>query len=157
MKFTLIKDIKKDKTMSLILKGFLVFIFLYLISDILVMNSNFGLSVESISSTLFGNEEEYLDPINEAAFLEFWHIQIFFIMMILFTLSAIFIRLANRSRLIVTNILMISAISSLLAIVLAYYMASFFVSVYIFTFFIWHITAIYMIFYSFWKLNAQSI
>ena len=157
MRFTLIKDIKKDKTMSLILKGFLVFIFLYLISDILVMNSNFGLSVESISSTLFGNEEEYLNPINEAAFLEFWHIQIFFIMMILFTLSAIFIRLANRSRLIVTNILMISAISSLLAIVLAYYMASFFVSVYIFTFFIWHITAIYMIFYSFWKLNAQGI
>ncbi|MCK4974839.1 MAG: hypothetical protein KAR81_06265 [Sulfurimonas sp.] len=143
--------------MSLILKGFLVFILLYLVSDILVMNSSFGISVETINTTLFGNEEEYIDPINEASFLEFWHTQIFFIMMILLTLNAIFIRVAKRSRVIITNILMISAITSLISLPLAFYMSNFFINIYVITYFIWHLMAIYMIFYSFWKLNAKSV
>ena len=157
MKFTLINNIQKDSAMSLILKGFLVFILLYLVSDILVMNSSFGISVETINTTLFGNEEEYIDPINEASFLEFWHTQIFFIMMILLTLNAIFIRVAKRSRVIITNILMISAITSLISLPLAFYMSNFFINIYVITYFIWHLMAIYMIFYSFWKLNAKSV
>ena len=157
MKFTLINNIQKDSAMSLILKGFLIFILLYLVSDILVMNSSFGISVETINTTLFGNEEEYIDPINEASFLEFWHTEIFFIMMILLTLNAIFIRVASRSRTILTNILMISAITSLISLPLAFYMSKFFVNIYILTYFIWHLMAIYMIFYSFWKLNAKSV
>ena len=156
MKFTLINNIQKDSAMSLILKGFLIFILLYLAADILVMNSSFGISIQSISTTLFGNEEEYIDPINEASFLEFWHTQIFFIMMILLTLNAIFIRMAKKSRVIVPNILMISAIISLVSLPLAFY-SEFFIQVYIFTYFIWHLMAVYMIFYSFWKLNAKSV
>jgi len=157
VKFTLIKNIQKDSAMSLILKGFLLFILLYLIADVLVMNSSFGITVDTITTTLFGNEEEYIDPINEASFLEFWHTQIFFVMMVLLTLNAIFIRVANRSRVINTNILMISAITSLISIVLAYYVSDFFVNVYIWSYFIWHAMALYMIVYSFWKLRAKSV
>ena len=157
MKFTLVKNIQKDSAMSMVLKGFLVFILFYLIADILVMNSSFGLSVNSISTTLYGNEDEYIDAINKASFLEFWHTQIFFIMMVLLTLNAIFIRMAKRSRVILTNILMISAITSLTSLPLAYYLSDFFVNVYITSYFIWHILAVYMIFYSFWKLNAPSV
>ncbi|PHS56219.1 MAG: hypothetical protein COB17_10030 [Sulfurimonas sp.] len=143
--------------MSLILKGFLIFILLYLISNILVMNSSFGISVDSINSTLFGNEDEYVDPITESAFLEFWHTEIFFIMMILFTLNAVFIRVAKRSRIILTNVLMISAITSLISLALAYYVSDFFINIYVYTFFIWHIMAAYISLYSFWKLNASSV
>jgi len=143
--------------MSLILKGFLLFILLYLIADVLVMNSSFGITVDTITTTLFGNEEEYIDPINEASFLEFWHTQIFFVMMILLTLNAIFIRVANRSRVINTNILMISAITSLISLVLAFYVSNFFINVYMWSYFIWHTMAIYMIIYSFWKLRAKSV
>lgn len=157
MKFTLINNLQKDSAMSLILKGFLVFILLYLISNILVMNSSFGISVEAVNTTLFGNADEYIDPITESAFLEFWHTEIFFIMMILLTLNAIFIRVAKRSRIILTNILMISAISSLIALPLAYYISIVFVNVYIIAFFSWHLIATYIIFYSFWKLNAKSV
>jgi len=157
VKFTLVKNIQKDSAMSLVLKGFLVFILFYLVSDILVMNSSFGITVDTITTTLFGNEEEYIDPINEAAFLEFWHTQIFFVMMVLLTLNAIFIRVANRSRVINTNILMISAITSLISIVLAYYVSDFFVNVYMWSYFIWHGMAAYMIVYSFWKLRAKSV
>jgi len=157
VKFTLIKNLQKDSAMSLIIKGFLVFILLYLVSDILVLNSSFGISVDSINTTLFGNEDEYIDPIIESAFLEFWHTEIFFIMMILFTLNAIFIRVAKRSRIIFTNILMLSAICSLISLPLAYYMSDIFINIYVFSFFTWHIMATYIIFYSFWKLNASSL
>ncbi|MFT7004749.1 MAG: hypothetical protein ACJAWW_002114 [Sulfurimonas sp.] len=157
MKFTLIKDIKKDKAMSLILTGFLSFILLYIISDIIVKYFGFGISVDALKSTLFGNEDEFIDPLTKASFLEFWHIEIFFMMMILLTLSAVFIRLANKSRVLVTNILMISSITSLITIALTYFVSDMFIYIYVLTFFIWHLSAIYMILYSFWKLYARSI
>jgi hypothetical protein len=157
VKFTVIKNLQKDSAMSLILKGFLFFILLYIVSDIFVMKSSFGISAEAVSSTLFGSEEAYIDPINESSFLEFWHTQIFFIMMILLTLSAVFIRVAKRSRNILTNVLMISAIISLVSLPLAFYTSKFFIDIYIVGYFLWHLVAIYMIFYSFWKLNARSV
>lgn len=143
--------------MSLILKGFLFFILLYVVSDIFVMKSSFGISADAVSSTLFGSEDAYIDPINEASFLEFWHTQIFFIMMILLTLSAVFIRVAKRSRNIITNALMISALISLFSLPLAFYTSKFFIDIYVMGYFLWHLVAIYMIFYSFWKLNARSV
>lgn len=157
MRFTLINNLQKDSTMSLILKGLLVFMLLFLLSDILVMKSSFGISAQTINTTLFGDEEAYIDPISESSFLEFWHTQIFFIMMTLLTLSAIFIRVAKRSRTLFTNIVMTSAIISLVSLPLGFYMSKFFIDIYIWTYFIWHTIALYMIFYSFWKLNAKSV
>ena len=157
MRFTLINNIKQDSAMRLILTGFLVFILIYLISDITVKYSSFGLFSDKINITLFGSEEEYIDPITKASFLEFWHTEIFFIMMILLTLSAVFIRLAKKSRILVTNTVMISAIISLIALALSYFISPFFVAVYIAAYFLWHITALYMILYSLWKLYDKSI
>ncbi|WP_324170616.1 hypothetical protein [Sulfurimonas sp.] len=143
--------------MSLILKGFLSFILLFLISDILVKYFSFGITPDAIYITLFGNEEEFIDPITKSYFLEFWHTEIFFIMMNLLTLSAIFIRLSNKSKIAMTNILMISAIISLISLPMSFFISSDFVYIYLLTFFIWHLSAIYMILYSFWKLNDKSI
>jgi hypothetical protein len=157
VKFTLINNIKKDKVMKLILTGFLSFILLYIISDIFVKYFGFGISVDAIKITLVGSEAEFIDPITKASFLEFWHVEIFFMMMILLTLSAIFIRLANRSRTFMTNILMISAITSLVTIALAYFVSAIFIYIYVITFFIWHLSAVYMILYSFWKLYAKGV
>ena len=157
MKFTLINNIKKDKAMKFILTGFLGFILLYLISDIMVKYFGFGVTADAIKVTLFGNEDEFIDPITKASFLEFWHTEIFFMMMILFTLSAIYIRLSNRSRVFMTNMLMVSALTSLITLAMAYFVSDTFIYIYVITFFIWHLTALYMILYSFWKLYGKSI
>ena len=157
MKFTLINNIKQDKAMRLILTGFLSFILLYLVSDIIVKYFSFGIFPDAIRVTLYGNEEEFIDPITQASFLEFWHVEIFFMMMILLTLSAIFIRLAKRSRVAMTNTLMISAIISLITLALSYFISGIFIYIYVLTFFIWHLSAVYMIFYSFWKLYDKSL
>ena len=97
MKFTLIKDLKQDSLMKPILSGLLIFTLLYLIADIIVKNATVGIFITDITYSLFGNEEEFLDPMLQSTFLEFWHIEIFFIMMILLSLSAVFIRLSTMN------------------------------------------------------------
>jgi hypothetical protein len=155
MKFTLIKDLKQDSVMSPILSGLLFFIILYLVSDIFVKDLGFGISVHTINLTLFGSEEEFLDPITQASFLEFWHVEIFFIMMIVFTLSTIFIRVSNASKsaIVLVNLMMISSIISLISLPFAYFFSSEFINIYVATFFIWHILAILSSLYSLKRLH----
>ncbi len=155
MKFTIIKDLNQDSMMKPILSSLLFFTLLYLLSDFFVKYSSFGLFPHAVYSTLFGSEEEFLDPISKASFLEFWHVEIFFIMMILFTLSTIFIRVSNASRraIIVVNLMMISAIASLISLPLAYFFSSSFINIYVATFFIWHILALFSVLYSLKRLH----
>lgn len=157
MRFTLISNIKQDKAMRLILSCFLVFVVLFLVFDIVVKYNSFGIFADKISVTLFGNEEEYIDPITKSAFLEFWHTEIFFIMMLLITLSAVFVRVAKKWVLSTLNTLMISAIVSLCALALAFFMSKAFINIYVATFFLWHGAALYMSFYSLWKLYDKSV
>ena len=159
MRFTLIKDIKKDRAMRPILATLLAFMFLYLLADIFVKEAGFGLFYVELSSTLFGNEEEFLEPITRASFLEFIHAEIFFIMMLLLTLSAVFVRLSNKSNttLLVLNLVTLSALSSLIFLALSYFYLAFFLYLYIYTFFIWHLGACYMVLYSLWKLYARTL
>jgi len=155
MKFTIIKDLNQDSMMKPILSGFLFFILFFLLSDFIVKYDSFGIFPHALQSTLFGNEEEFLDPISEASFLEFWHVEIFFIMMIIFTLSTIIIRLskASKSAMFAVNLMMISAITSLISLPLAYYFSSKFINIYVITFFIWHILALISTFYSLKRLH----
>lgn len=154
MKFTLIKKLSQDKSMRPILTGLLLFTLLYILSDILVKYVNFGVFPDAINVTLFGDEEQYIDPLSTSAFLEFWHVEIFFIMMILLTLSAVFVRVSkdDTSKTILLSALMICALFSLISLVLAFFVAKIFVLIYSILFFVWHAIAVYMILYSLGKL-----
>lgn len=154
MKFTLIKKLSQDKSMRPILSALLLFTLLYILSDILVKYVNFGVFPDAINVTLFGDEEQYIDPLSTSAFLEFWHVEIFFIMMILLTLSAVFVRVSkdDTSKIILLSALMICALFSLISLVLAFFLAKTFVLIYVILFFIWHAIAVYMILYSLGKL-----
>lgn len=155
MRFTLIKNVKQDKSMKPLLNGLLLFIILYLIFDVFVKNHTLGLTVQTVSTTLFGNADEFLDPMNKAVFLEFVHMQIFFLMMLLLTLSAVFIRLLHtKTKAIFTmNLLMIFGLFTPLTLFGAYFFAAEFVNLYLVCFFAWHIIALYMALKSLWELN----
>ena len=157
MRFTLIKDLKRDPTMKPILGGLISFILLYLISDVFVKKITIGLYPHDVKQTLFGNEEEFIEPLTQGSFLEFLHIEIFFVMMILLTLSAVYIRLrsSRAGSSIILHIVMISAILSILSIFVAYFASETFVYVYVLSFLIWHIFAIYMAISSFWSLYRE--
>lgn len=158
MRFTLIKSLQQDKSMRPILTGLLFFTLFYILSDVLVKYLNFGVFPEAIKLTLFGNEEQYIDPLTKASFLEFWHAEIFFMMMILLTISAVFVRLAKHEtfKIIVLNALMLSALFSLVSLLLTFFVSKFFVFFYSFLFLIWHIIALCIIVYSLWKLYYDT-
>jgi hypothetical protein len=141
--------------MKPLLNGLVFFILLYLIFDLFVQSYTMGLSTESIRNTLFGNADEFLDPMNKSVFLEFVHMRIFFLMMLLLTLSAVFIRLlqAKTDTLLSMNILMFFALLTPLSLLLAYFYKAEFVTIYLVSFFLWHIMAFYMALRSIWELN----
>ena len=155
MKFTLLKDLKQDVLMKPILSGLLIFTLLYIVSDIFVKQATIGIILSDISNNLFGNEDEFLDPMLLSSFLEFWHIEIFFIMMVLFTLSAIFIRLStmNTTNMLILNITLLSALASLICFALSYFVSKEFLFIYIAGFYTWHILSFYMAITSLWKLH----
>ncbi|ADN09084.1 hypothetical protein [Sulfurimonas autotrophica] len=155
MRFTLIKNVKQDKGMKPLLNGLLIFIMLYLIFDIFVKNHTLGLSIHTVSTTLFGNADEFLDPMNKSVFLEFIHIQIFFLMMLLLTLSAVFIRLLYKKQntILIMNLLMVFGILCPIALTAAYFYSAEFIGIYLVCFFSWHVIAFYMALKSLWELN----
>ncbi len=144
--------------MKPILSFLLLFLLLYIISDIFVKSSAFGITPKSVNIHLFGDEDEFIDPLSKSAFLEFWHMEIFFMMMILLTLSAIFIRVckAATNTIIALNILMISAMLSLVSIALAFFVSEIFTEVYLASYWIWHLSALYMIVISLWRLHYDT-
>ena len=144
--------------MKPLLNGLLIFITLYLIFDIFVKSHTLGLSIQTISTTLFGNTDEFLDPMNKSVFLEFIHMQIFFLMMLLLTLSAVFIRLFSKKKttILLMNLLMFFGILSPITLAAAYFYSSEFISIYLLCFFSWHIIALYMALKSLWELNLAK-
>ena len=141
--------------MKPLLNGLLVFIILYLIFDLFVKNHTLGLTIQTVSTTLFGNADEFLDPMNESVFLEFVHMQIFFLMMLLLTLSAVFIRLLHKKQntLLLMNLVMLFGVLTPATLTAAYFYSAEFTGIYLVCFFAWHILALYMALKSLWELN----
>lgn len=145
MKFTLIKDLKKDRVMKPIISSVLIFSILFIASDLFVKHNGFGITPASIELSVYGDEEQFLDPIGKNVFLEFWHVEIFSVMMVCFLLSTIYIRLSMGSKkaLIIVNIMLISAILSLIFLPVLYFFSAVFIYPYLLTFYIWHLCAFF--------------
>jgi len=146
MKFTVIKDVKHDPLMRPLLGGLLLFILLFLGADIFLKDDRIGLTPSHLAQTLFGNEEEYIEPASEQFLLELMHSDIFFMMMTLLTLSAVYARLCQKARLrlININLTMVSALLSIVLLPLAYYLSAHFILPWIIAFYLWHILALMM-------------
>jgi hypothetical protein len=145
MKFTVIKDLRKDRIMRPILSSALLFGMLFIVADLFVKHNGFGITPTAIKMSVLGDEEQFLDPLGKNVFLEFWHVEIFSIMMVCFIVSTIYIRLSNGSKkaLFIVNVMLISAILSLVFLPLLYFLSSSFIYPYLFTFYTWHLCAFF--------------
>ena len=146
MKFTLVKDVKHDSLMRPLLGGLLLFIFLFLTADIFLKDDHIGLTPATLSQTLFGNEEAFVEPVSEHFLLELMHSDIFFMMMTLLTLSTVYARLCQNSmlRLVNINVTMVSALLAIIFLPLAYYFSAHLILPYIAAFYLWHLMALMM-------------
>ncbi len=156
MKFTLVKDLRHDPLMRPLLGGLLLFVILFLGADIAVKQAQFGLTPAQLETTLYGDEARYVEPLTQHFLLEHLHADIFFIMMVLLTLSAVYARLCRHKnlRLVMINAVMMAALSATAFLPLAYFVSDLFVLPYIVAFFAWHLGAFWLALASLYYLFA---
>ena len=146
MRFTLVKDLRSDVLMRPLLSGLLLFIILFLTGDILLKREFIGLDMTAVSTTLYGNEEEFIEPLSPFTLLEHLHADIFFIMMTLLTLGAVYARVCPRKRLatVFIHLVMLAALGAVVFLALAYFKGAAFILPWLASFWLWHALALFM-------------
>ncbi len=144
--------------MKSLLNGLLIFILLYLPLDLFVKSHTIGITTGAIQTTLFGNADEFLDPMNKSVFLEFVHMQIFFLMMLVLTLSAVYIRLLHHktNTILSMNLFVFFALLTPITLAATYFYSDQFTTIYLASFFTWHAIALLMTLRSLWELNLAA-
>lgn len=152
MKFTLVKNLRQDPLMRPILIGLLIFFILYFTGDIFLVQNQFGSSYEALYKTYYGFEEEFIDSLSLQAILEYTHQKVFFVMMSLLTLSAVYIRVNFKSAfmIVILNITLLSAFLTQLLFILSFYYEL--LIFYYIVFYMWHIMALYMSIISLYRI-----
>lgn len=146
MKFTLVKDLKGNALLRPLLGGLVSFIIFFLFADVILKNDHIGLTTSTLSATLYGDEENYIEPVTFHFILELLHSDIFFMMMILLTLSAIYSRLCEKHkvRLILINLTMVAALFDVVLLLAAYFWGEVLLPFWIAAFWVWHLGALTM-------------
>ena len=136
--------------------GLTLFAGAFLIADVFLKRDHIGLDRKTLSNTLYGNEAEFVDPVSEHFLLELLHSDIFFMMMTLLTLSAVFARLSASKRLaaLLINVAMLAALADIALLAFAYYRGSGYLLPWLGAFWTWHAAALYMAAASFINLNV---
>lgn len=157
MRFTLVKSLHDDRLMRPLLTGLLLFASLFLIADIFLKRDHIGLNLVTLCATLYGDEETFTEPVSEHFMLELLHSDIFFMMMTLLTLSAVYARLCpiKRIAIVVINAAMLAAIADVVLLALAYYRGEAYLLPWLSAFWVWHIAALFMALASLLYLNVD--
>jgi len=154
VRFTLNNDLQSNRLLNTLLTGLMLFILLFLGFDLLTKSEQIGLSYDAMHTTLFGNEEAFIDPLPFSSLLEIVHTDTFFAMMLLLTLGAVYGRVgrAKKTKVILVNITMTSALLSIIAPLAAYYLTALFLWLWLIALFTWHGGALLMALISLWRL-----
>lgn len=146
MKFTLVRDLREDALMRPLLAGLLLFALLFLGADALLKSEQLGLAPSALAATLYGDEENYVDPMPATSLTEQVHASLFFMMFTLLTLGATYVRLAGGRglRMLPMHLSMLAGLSDPALLLLAYYGDDAFVLPWLGAFWLWHAGALFM-------------
>lgn len=155
MKFTLNNDLHTKRLIRALVGGLLVFILLFLAFDLLFKSTQYGTDYYAVHTALFGNEEEFIDPLSFSSLLEALHADTFFAMMTLLTVVAVYGRVVESRwrRVVLINIAMISALAAILSPLMAYYLSELFIWTWLASVCAWHLCAAIMAFESLVKVH----
>lgn len=155
MKFTLNNDLKTNRLMRTMISGLLLFILMFLVFDIIYKAGQYGSSYAAVHALLYGNEEEFIDPITMTGLLEGVHADTFFAMMTLLCVCTVFSRVsdAHLRKIVLVNVTMLSALLAVLSPLLAFYFSELFIWVWFASLLLWHLCAALMSVESLWKVQ----
>lgn len=126
--------------------GVTVALFLYLGLDIVLHAYVIGSDLESISNTLYGNVEEFIEPVLIDTLLLQVHIDLFMSLFVIMIISSIYIRLYSDRSMTkwLVHILFLLGLLSPILLIVAYFTSIVFVYVWLVSFILGHLLAMFM-------------
>ena len=145
MKFVISKDLEHSTLLKTLMMGVSAALFFYLLFDVVLHGLLIGSDILSISNTLYGNTEEFIEPILLDTLLLQVHIDLFMTLFTLMILSTIYIRLFSEAKTTkwLIHLMFIIGLATPLMLLVAYMGTRFFVYVWIFMLLAGHLLAIF--------------
>ncbi len=143
MKFLVTKDLAHSTLLSYLMGSVVFAIFLYLGFDAVLHAYVIGLDMASASVTLFGDVENFVEPILIDSLLLQVHIDLFMTLFALLILSSIYIRLYSDKVMTkwVVHLLFIMGMLAPMTLLLAYFVSPSFTAMWLISFVLWHVLA----------------
>jgi hypothetical protein len=143
MKFLVTKDLAHSTLLTYLMGSVVFAILLYLGLDIVLHAYVIGLDMQSASVTLFGDVENFVEPVLIDSLLLQVHIDLFMTLFALLILSSIYIRLYADKVMTkwVVHLLFIMGLLAPVALILAYFVSASFTAMWLISFILWHALA----------------
>ncbi len=144
MKFLVTKDLAHSTLLSYLMGSVVFAILLYMGLDVVLHAHVIGLDMHSASVTLFGDVENFVEPILIDSLLLQVHMDLFMTLFALLILSSIYIRLYSDNIMTkwLVHFLFIMGMLAPIALILAYFVHAVFTAMWLISFVLWHIMAI---------------
>ncbi len=143
MKFLVTKDLAHSTLLSYLMGAVVFAILLYLGFDIVLHAYVIGLDMQSASVTLFGDIENFVEPILIDSLLLQVHIDLFMTLFALLILSSIYIRLYSEKVMTkwVVHLLFLTGMLAPISLILAYFVSASLTVMWLISFVMWHLLA----------------
>ena len=143
MKFLVTKDLAHSTLLSYLMGSVIFAILLYLGFDMVLHAYVIGLDMNSASVTLFGDVENFVEPVLIDSLLLQVHIDLFMTLFALLILSSIYIRLYSDKVMTkwVVHLLFSLGILAPVTLLLAYFVSASFTAIWLISFVLWHVMA----------------
>ncbi len=143
MKFLVTKDLAHSTLLSYLMSGVVFAILLFLGLDTALHVYIIGLDMRSISVTLFGDVESFVEPVLIDSLLLQVHIDLFMTLFTILILSSIYIRFYSDKSMTkwVVHLLFIMGMLAPVALLLAYFVSESFTAMWLMSFVLWHVLA----------------
>ena len=143
MKFLVTKDLAHSTLLTYLMGSVVFAILLYLGFDILLHAYVIGLDMQSVSITLFGDVENFVEPILIDSLLLQVHIDLFMTLFAILILSSIYIRLYSDKVMTkwVVHFMFSLGILAPFVLLLAYFVSESLTAIWLISFVLWHMLA----------------
>lgn len=143
MKFLVTKDLEHSTLLTYLMSAVVFAILLYLGFDAVLHAYVIGSDIQSISLTLFGDAENFVEPVLIDALLLQVHIDLFMTLFAMLILSSIYIRLYSSKAMSkwIVHLLFVFGMMAPITLLFAYFVGALFVPVWLIAFVLWHVMA----------------
>jgi len=146
MKFLVTKDLAHSTLLGHLILGVCIALFFYLGSDIVLHAYILGDNLIALSNTLYGNVDEFIEPILLDSLLLQVHIDLFMSLFSIMILASIYIRLFSKRKITkqLVHFLFIFGLAAPISLLIAYFTSVGLIYTWLVCFFFWHLLGLGM-------------